>query len=64
MGEWNQEEITANGSHVVIKLNGTVIVDADLSTVKDPEVLKKHPGLNRPTGHIGVIGARFTSGIS
>jgi hypothetical protein len=55
VGEWNQEEITADGSHIVVKLNGTVIVDADLSTVTDPEVLKKHPGLKRPSGHIGLL---------
>lgn len=54
-GEWNQEEISAIGSHIVVKLNGTVIVDADLSTVTDPEVLKKHPGLRRATGHIGLL---------
>jgi hypothetical protein len=54
--DWNHEEISANGSHIVITLNGTVIVDADLSTVTDPEVLKKHPGLKRTTGHIGLLG--------
>ncbi|MCA9070631.1 MAG: DUF1080 domain-containing protein, partial [Planctomycetaceae bacterium] len=27
-GEWNTEEITANGSKITVKLNGTVIVDA------------------------------------
>ncbi len=55
-GEWNQEEITANGRHITVKLNGTVIVDANLDDVKDPEVLKKHPGLQRTTGHIGLLG--------
>jgi Domain of Unknown Function (DUF1080) len=54
-GEWNYEEISAKGSHIVVTLNGAVIVDADLSTVTDPEVLKKHPGLNRPSGHIGLL---------
>jgi ribose 5-phosphate isomerase len=54
--EWNHEEISANGSHIVVTLNGTVIVDADLSTVTDPEVLKKHPGLKRTSGHIGLLG--------
>jgi hypothetical protein len=39
----------------VVTLNGTVIVDADLSTVTDPEVLKKHPGLRRASGHIGLL---------
>jgi hypothetical protein len=55
VGEWNQEEILANGTHIVVKLNGTVIVDADLATVTDPAVLAKHPGLNRPSGHIGLL---------
>lgn len=55
-GEWNQEEITANGRHVTVKLNGTVIVDANLDDAKDPAVLKKHPGLARSTGHIGLLG--------
>jgi hypothetical protein len=55
-GEWNSEEITANGRHIQVKLNGTVIVDANLDDVKDPEVLKKHPGLARTKGHIGFLG--------
>ncbi len=54
--EWNDEEITANGRRITVKLNGTVIVDADLDTVKDPEVLKNHPGLARTTGRIGFLG--------
>jgi hypothetical protein len=55
VGEWNEEEISANGSHITVKLNGTVIVDADLSTVTDPDVLAKHPGLRRASGHIGLL---------
>jgi hypothetical protein len=54
-GEWNQEEIVAQGSHIVVRLNGTVITDADLSTVTDPKVLEKHPGVKRPGGHIGLL---------
>jgi hypothetical protein len=56
VGEWNEEEITADGRRVVVKLNGVTIVDADLDSVKDPEVLKKHPGLARSRGHIGFLG--------
>ncbi|MGH9631817.1 MAG: family 16 glycoside hydrolase [Bryobacteraceae bacterium] len=37
-------------------LNGTKIVDADLDDVKDPEVLERHPGLKRSSGHIGFLG--------
>jgi hypothetical protein len=56
VGQWNSEEITANGRHITVRLNGTVIVDADLDSVKDPEVLKRHPGLARASGHIGLLG--------
>ncbi len=56
VGQWNREEITARGGHITVKLNGATIVDADLDTVKDPEVLKQHPGLARTTGHIGLLG--------
>jgi hypothetical protein len=55
-GEWNDYEITANGRRVSVKLNGTVIVDADLDTIKDPAILKKHPGASRASGHIGLLG--------
>ena len=55
-GEWNQYEITANGRRVTIVLNGQTVVDADLDTVKDPQALRRHPGLARATGHIGLLG--------
>lgn len=56
VGEWNQQEIIAKGRHITIKLNGNVIVDANLDEVKDPAVLKKHPGLANKSGHIGFLG--------
>jgi hypothetical protein len=55
-GEWNQQEVTAKGRQITVKLNGQVITDVNLDTVKDPEVLKKHPGLARTAGHIGFLG--------
>jgi hypothetical protein len=55
-GEWNEEEITADGRHVRIRLNGVVIVDWDLDLVKEPAVLKKHPGLARTAGRLGFLG--------
>lgn len=55
-GQWNEEEIICKGSHVKVILNGAVIVDADLSKITDPEVLKRHPGLKRRSGHIGFFG--------
>jgi len=56
VGEWNEEEITAKGRRVTIKLNGNIIVDANLDDVKDEAKLKKHPGLANTKGHIGFLG--------
>lgn len=55
-GEWNNEEITADGRRITVVLNGTTIVDANLDSVKDAAVLKKHPGLARTSGRIGFLG--------
>ncbi len=55
-GQWNSEEITANGRRVSVKLNGVVIVDADLDSATDEAILKRHPGLKRPSGYIGFLG--------
>jgi hypothetical protein len=55
-GQWNKEEIVAAGRKIKVTLNGKVLVNADLDTVKDPEKLKKHPGLLRTTGRIGFLG--------
>jgi len=55
-GEWNEEEGIADGRHIRVTLNGVIITDADLDIVKEPEVLKRHPGLARTTGHIGFLG--------
>ncbi len=55
-GEWNQQEISAVGQKIKVILNGVTIVDADLDSITDPAVLKKHPGLTRTTGRIGFLG--------
>ena len=56
LGEWNEEEITANGRRIKVVLNGVIILDVDLDIVKEPEVLKKHPGLARTSGRVGFLG--------
>jgi hypothetical protein len=33
-GDWNSQEIYANGRHIKVTLNGTVIVDADLGEIE------------------------------
>ena len=55
-GQWNFEEVIADGKKIKVTVNGVLVTDADLSTVTDPEVLKKHPGLARTKGHIGWLG--------
>jgi len=55
-GVWNQYEIAAIGSNIKVTLNGVVITDVNLNSVKDEIVLKKHPGLARKEGHIGFLG--------
>lgn len=56
VGEWNQEEIMADGRHIKVTLNGHVIVDANLNNVTDPETIRHHPGIFRERGHIGFLG--------
>lgn len=55
-GQWNEEEIIARGRRITVTLNGVIILDDSLDIVKEPEVLKRHPGLARGSGHIGFLG--------
>jgi len=54
--EWNKMEISALGRRVTVKLNGKVIVDADLNQVTEHEILASHPGMLRARGRIGLLG--------
>jgi len=58
VGEWNEQEIIANGRRVTVILNGVTIVDADLDEVSTPETMdhQPHPGLKSPKGYIGFLG--------
>lgn len=55
-GEWNEQEIVADGRRITIRLNGVTVLNANLDDVQEPEVLKKHPGLQRKAGHIVLLG--------
>jgi hypothetical protein len=55
-GEWNSEEIVADGPRIKVTLNGTVITDADLSKIKDTMDHHQHPGLHNAKGYIGWLG--------
>ena len=58
VGEWNYQEVIAQGTKIKITLNGTVIVDGDLAEPIDSGTIDKkdHPGLKNKTGHIGFLG--------
>jgi Domain of Unknown Function (DUF1080) len=56
VGQWNQEEITANGSRIKVTLNGTVITDADLKKIDKTPDHEKHPGLHNAKGYVGWLG--------
>lgn len=58
VGEWNTEEILADGDHIRVTVNGVVIVDGNIrDAVKNgtPDG-KEHPGLFNKKGHIGFLG--------
>jgi len=57
-GQWNDEEVTADGSRIRVVLNGTVIVDVDLSKLDLDKCLDgtAHPGLRRRSGGIAWLG--------
>jgi len=55
-GQWNSEEIACKGGKIKITLNGTVIVDSDISKIKETLDHGEHPGLHNKKGHIGFLG--------
>jgi hypothetical protein len=56
IGQWNFEEVTVKGSTLKVELNGTVILDCDLSTVKEFMHGRAHPGKDRASGYFGFAG--------
>jgi len=56
IGEWNFEEVTVKGSKIKVELNGVVILDTDLSTVKEFMANSAHPGKERTSGNFGFAG--------
>jgi hypothetical protein len=57
VGEWNFMEVTVKGHTIQVELNGTRVVDADVSAVKGPFMGDtKHPGKGRLKGYFGLCG--------
>ena len=58
VGEWNFQEVTVKGPTIKVELNGTLILDADLSKA-DPNTFmggNPHPARNRTSGFFGFAG--------
>lgn len=55
-GEWNYQEVTVKGSTIKVELNGSVILDTDLSEVTEFMADSPHPGKDRSKGHFGFAG--------
>ncbi|MDR0559269.1 MAG: DUF1080 domain-containing protein [Prevotellaceae bacterium] len=59
-GEWNVQEVIANGNKIKITLNGTVILDGDIAEASKNFTAtadkQSHPGLSNKTGHIAFLG--------
>jgi hypothetical protein len=56
IGDWNFEEVTVNGSKIKVELNGTVILNCDLSKVHEFMAGHAHPGKDRTKGSFGFAG--------
>ncbi len=56
VGQWNYEEVTVAGPKIKVELNGSVILDTDLSQVTEFKDDTPHPGKDRTIGHFGFAG--------
>lgn len=58
LGEWNYEEVIVKGPKIKVILNGTAILDADITDARKNGAAdgQPHPGLMRNSGHIGFLG--------
>ena len=57
-GQWNYEEVTVKGSEIRVELNGTPILNTDLSKVDATKFMdnKPHPGKDLKSGFFGFAG--------
>jgi len=56
VGQWNFQEVTVVGSTIKVELNGSVILNTDLSKIEKYLGDKPHPGKERASGHFGFAG--------
>ena len=55
-GEWNFQQVTVRGSKIKVELNGTTILDSDLSKIKESKDGAVPPGAKATKGHFGFAG--------
>lgn len=55
-GQWNYQQVTVKGSTIKVELNGTVILDSDVSKVTEYMGNRPHPGKDRKSGFFGFAG--------
>ncbi len=56
-GTWNHQRVTVRGPRIAVELNGTRIVDADVSATTEAMVpLERFTGRTRTSGHFGLAG--------
>ncbi|MES2827129.1 MAG: DUF1080 domain-containing protein [Bacteroidota bacterium] len=58
VGEWNYQEVYVKGPKIKVVLNGTTILNGDITEARKNGAPDKqqHPGLMRDSGHIGFLG--------
>jgi Domain of Unknown Function (DUF1080) len=56
VGEWNFVEVTVKGPTLRAELNGTRVLDCDLSKVTEFKDKTPHPGKDNTMGHFGFAG--------
>ncbi|HBE66507.1 MAG TPA: DUF1080 domain-containing protein [Planctomycetaceae bacterium] len=56
VGQWNYQEVSVQGSRIRVELNGTVIVDTDVSQITTYKDGRDHPGIGLKSGHFGFAG--------
>ena len=54
VGEWNHQKVTVHGAKVLVELNGTTILDANLDELMSK--YPKHKGVKQRTGYICFCG--------
>jgi hypothetical protein len=56
VGEWNYQLTTVKGSTITVELNGTTILNTDLSKITEYMANSPHPGKDNAKGYFGFCG--------